>query len=769
MDEPGLPQPGLLKRFQFKHTGKMSQKAKKEKERPLSEAERTKRRRELLLMALALGLIAALTYAETSIINFGTDIPLSNTVLMFIVININLLLAIFLLYLVLRNLAKLLYERRTGVLGSQLRVKLVIAFMTLSMLPTAVLFFFSLQFITTTIEYWFNVPVAQSLENSLAVGRHHYEHLEKNHRFFIERIAYQIDAHHYMRPEKDSDLKHYLRVTQRAFSLDAVEVYSPRLSRYFSAQDAALVQDDIPELAPDELLAEPVDETGVRTFIVSTPAGELVRTIGSVPFGVPRKEADAFVTVSSLLSPDLAEKMAAIVRGIEEYHQLMMLKEPIKISNYFTLSIVALFIAIFSVWFGMRLAKSLTDPIAQLAQGTRRVAGGDLSFALEKPADDEMGSLVESFNRMTRDLLTSREQLQESANQLAQQNVEIEKRRQYMEVVLNSVSTGVVSLDSAGNVTTINKSAQAMLGLDADDLAGKSYKHMLKGRHKGLVEEVVGGLIHGQADFVRLPAKHVVGGRPRSFMVHVTALKDEKGRHMGMVVAFDDLTEQERAQRMAAWREVARRIAHEVKNPLTPIRLSAQRLARKYSGQVNDAVFEECTRTIIDQVDLIQNLVNEFSAYARFPAPRPVSLSLPALITEVTGPYREGYPDISIDVDAPDSASIPRLLLDPQQMKRALINLLDNAIASVSGKGSVSVRVSHDKRQNKVVLEVIDTGRGISPEAKGKLFEPYFSTKKAGMGLGLSIVSTIVTEHNGTIRVEDNIPKGARFVIEFPV
>ncbi|MDI6795660.1 MAG: ATP-binding protein [Desulfatibacillaceae bacterium] len=747
----------------------MSSEAQNKTERPVSEAERVKRRRELLLMVLAFGLIAALTYAESSIINFGTEIPLSNTVLMFIVININLLLAIFLLYLVLRNLAKLLYERRTGVLGSRLRVKLVIAFMTLSMLPTAALFFFSLQFITTTIEYWFNVPVAQSLENSLSVGRHHYEHLEKNHRFFIERIAYQIDAHNYMRPEKDSDLKHYLRVTQRAFNLDAVEVYSPHLARHFSAQDANLVAEGIPGLAPDEILAEPVDETSVRTFIVTIPEGELVRTIGSVPFGMPRREADAFVAVSTLLSPDLAEKMAAIARGIEEYHQLMLLKEPIKISNYFTLSIVALFIAIFSVWFGMRLAKSLTDPIAQLAQGTRRVAGGDLSFALEKPSDDEMGSLVESFNRMTKDLLTSREQLQKSANQLAQQNVEIEKRRQYMEVVLNSVSTGVVSLDSAGNVTTINKSAQTMLGLDEDDLAGRSYKHMLKGRHKGLVEEVVGRLIHGQAESVRLPAKHVVAGRPRSFMVHVTALKDEKGRHMGMVVAFDDLTEQERAQRMAAWREVARRIAHEVKNPLTPIKLSAQRLARKYSGQIDDSVFEECTKTIIDQVDLIQNLVNEFSAYARFPAPRPVSLSLPALVNEATGPYKEGYPDIQIEVFAQESASIPRLLLDPQQMKRALINLLDNAISAVGGKGSVTVKTSYDKNQGRVILEVADTGKGISPEAKSKLFEPYFSTKKAGMGLGLSIVSTIVTEHNGSIRVEDNRPNGARFIIEFPV
>jgi two-component system nitrogen regulation sensor histidine kinase NtrY len=251
-------------------------------------------------------------------------------------------------------------------------------------------------------------------------------------------------------------------------------------------------------------------------------------------------------------------------------------------------------------------------------------------------------------------------------------------------------------------------------------------------------------------------------------MVHVTALKDDKDRYMGMVAVFDDLTEIERAQRMAAWREVARRIAHEVKNPLTPIKLSAQRLRRKYSDHItnDDSVFMECTQTIIDQVDQIGNLVSEFSAFARLPAVTPSPCQLSEIVEDAVALYREARPDVSFEIHTePD---IPQLNLDIEQMKRVMINLIDNAIAAMDGKGTVGVTLSYDPILKIVRLELCDTGTGIPPEDKIRLFEPYFSTKKTGMGLGLSIVSTIVEDHNGFIRVQDNQPRGTKFIIELP-
>jgi two-component system nitrogen regulation sensor histidine kinase NtrY len=236
---------------------------------------------------------------------------------------------------------------------------------------------------------------------------------------------------------------------------------------------------------------------------------------------------------------------------------------------------------------------------------------------------------------------------------------------------------------------------------------------------------------------------------------------------MGIVMVFDDLTELEKAQRMAAWREVARRIAHEVKNPLTPITLSAQRLKRKYSAIIKETVFDECTQTIIDHVDLIQNLVNEFSSFARFPTADPKPGHLLPIIEETVALYREGHPNINFEIQT--TPAIPLLNLDRQQIKQAMINLVDNAVAAIKKEGEIKIAIQHEPKDKTVRIEVTDTGSGISNEDKTRLFEPNFSTKKTGMGLGLTIVSTIVNDHNGSIRVQDNIPQGSKFVIELPV
>jgi two-component system nitrogen regulation sensor histidine kinase NtrY len=253
-------------------------------------------------------------------------------------------------------------------------------------------------------------------------------------------------------------------------------------------------------------------------------------------------------------------------------------------------------------------------------------------------------------------------------------------------------------------------------------------------------------------------------------MVHINALKDETNRYLGTMVVFDDLTELEKAQRMAAWREVARRIAHEVKNPLTPIKLSAQRLERKYGRRIkgDNGIFSECTKTIIEQVDQIRNLVNEFSTFARLPAVKLGPCSLPAIVKESVALYKEAHPYISFQVNV--GKDIPEMTLDKGQLKRVLLNLIDNAIAAIDEDGGfIMIKLNFDPETNLARLEVSDNGIGISSEDKDRLFEPYFSTKKSGMGLGLSIVNAIIEDHHGTIRAEDNTPSGTRFVIELPV
>ncbi len=368
---------------------------------------------------------------------------------------------------------------------------------------------------------------------------------------------------------------------------------------------------------------------------------------------------------------------------------------------------------------------------------------------------------------MTRDLRFSRKELELYARKLFEQNIEIEERRRYMEIVLDNVSTGVISIDAQGLLTTINHSAEKMLNLRAADIIRKSYQHILQDQHAGLAEEIFDRFWKKREESLLKTLSMIVADKPRLFRVNFNALKDDAGRQIGLVMVFDDMTELEKAQRMAAWREVARRIAHEVKNPLTPISLSAQRLWRKYKETIDDPVFKECTRTIIDHTELIRNLVNEFASFARFPTANPVPCELPPIIAETVALYREGHPNITFDIL--DSGDIPILKLDRQQIKQTLINLIDNAIAAIRQEGTITIEAGHDPVNNTVTLVVADTGIGISDMEKPFIFEPDFTTKKTGMGLGLAIVSTIISDHNGKIHAEDNEPHGARFVIELPV
>jgi two-component system nitrogen regulation sensor histidine kinase NtrY len=707
-----------------------------------------------------------MTFVESRIINFGADIAVSNTVLMFILININLLLLVLMIYLVFRNLVKLIYDRRRNVLGSKIRTKLVIAFVSLTLLPTIVLFFFSINFITSSIEFWFNVPVEQALENSLWVGGRIYSRAEENNRFFLERISYQLKAKNLLDPKNKEALSHYIRIVQREFNLDAVEVYAPTSERLTFALAPKLENEYFGIISAEDFHKE-LPSDGIRSISQTIPSGEFVKTIGTVPFAVQPGEAVGFVVATILIAPDLSENLQFIRRGFSEYQQIKLLKKPIQITYYISLSIVALLVLFCAIWFGFFMARSISLPIKELAEGTRRVAEGELSYSINRLGDDEFGSLVNSFNQMTKDLRTSREQLELSARMLRHQNIEIEEKRRFMEIVLKSVSAGVVTLDARGIISTMNKSAEKMLNLKSEQILNKNYKHLLTGQFLELANDIMDSLPVSRGDTIELPLKLTIEGRPRSFLISVNALKDDAGQHMGTLMVFDDLTELEKGQRMAAWREVARRIAHEVKNPLTPIALSAQRLKRKYAQFVDDTIFEECTETIISQVELIRNLVNEFSSFARFPSANPIPCHLMPIVEETLALYREGHSGINFKIN--NTSDIPILNIDRQQMKQALLNLIDNAIGALKGTGNITISLTHDPILKKVRMEVADDGPGISNEDKTRLFQPNFSTKKTGMGLGLTIVNTIIADHNGMINVQDNTPRGAKFVIELPV
>jgi two-component system nitrogen regulation sensor histidine kinase NtrY len=360
--------------------------------------------------------------------------------------------------------------------------------------------------------------------------------------------------------------------------------------------------------------------------------------------------------------------------------------------------------------------------------------------------------------------------LEEANRELIWRNVEIEQRRIYMEIVLANVAAGVMSADSEGKIFTLNKSAEKMLGLGAAGVIGRDYREALDKPHLRRLKDLFEDKSLLKRGSMKRQTNLSIGDRTLTLIVSLNVLRDEKDQYLGLVAVFEDLTDLERAQRMAAWREVARRIAHEVKNPLTPIQLSAQRLQKRYGqkiGKEEGQVFEECTNMIIDQVEGLKRLVNEFSSYARMPAPNLAMNDMKQIIEESVSLYRETQKGVEIVFH--DSVEVPSLRVDREQMKRVMINLLDNAIDAIEENGHVDVDLSFDRERGVVKIEVADDGQGIPPELETRVFEPYFSTKKHGTGLGLAIVSDIISDHNGSIKVLEREPKGSRFILELPV
>ncbi len=718
-------------------------------------------------MIITLPLIVILTYIETHFLQFGSKLPIGSNVLIFALMNINVILLLLLVYLVTRNVVKLIFERKRNIFGHRLRSKLVLTFIALSLLPTIVLFGLASQFISTSMEYWYNIQVEQSLKKSLEIGKSFYQEAIRSGFAASTHLSEMITSEALLSKGKRKQLMKLIRETRRANHFTEIAFYSKKLkplARDPQAQEASLVfdqsvRDVIQHMATRH---EPVNH------ITPTATGDMVWTLTPVLASGGSEKLAGLLIVGQLLPKGLLANVAEITRGFENYQQMKMLKKPIKISHLIMLSLVTLLILFCASWFGFHLAKGITVPIQELAEGARSIADGDLDVHVEQTSDDEIGTLVDSFNRMTLDLQASKAALEETNLELKHSSEEIERRRRYMEIVLRNVAAGVVSVDAEGHIRTINKSAESIFGVRSDDVLHRHYSEILQTNHMEIASKFIEMHQITKQGTMQRQIRLLVGNRLITLLVIVSILHDEEGQYLGIVVVFDDLTELEKAQRMAAWREVARRIAHEIKNPLTPIQLSAQRLRRKYLQRFSEdgKVFDECTRTIINQVDELKLLVNEFSNFARMPAANRSPNDLGEIVQETVSLFRESHPSTNFIFE--QHSPLPLLDLDREQMKRVMINLLDNAVAAVDGNGEVRMNLYFDEILRIARLEVSDNGPGISAKDKIGMFEPYFSTKEKGTGLGLAIVSNIVADHHGFIRVRDNQPRGTTIVIELP-
>ena len=737
---------------------------------PLPAAERRRRVREFWIALVLIAAVVALLLLPP-ITGWTQGVGDSG---LFLFLNaITVILIVIFGFLVIRNFWKLVGERRRGILGSHLNLKFVAAFVLIALVTTSGLFAVSAFFITTSIDRWFSVQVDRALEESGEVAESFYESTAQNALFYGARIAEHITTERLMREDGLSDLEALVKVKQREYNLGVVEVFSATGEELVSG-----INPDIPAASftrPDSDLVKSAIDGGASWRVDEVGSGDVVR--GAVPIASSFKEGEAVgaVVVNVLIPFSQARKVASIRSTLDEYRRLQPTAGHIRGAYLLELLLAFSVVLMLALWMGFRLAKGVTGPIRALAEGTAEVAKGNLDVSVQASSDDEIGFLVRSFNQMIGDLRAARGGLERSAT-------ELERRRRYMEIVLGTVGAGVVSVDAEGRVSTINPSAQRFLGIPAGTgLLGQKLSEVANRPELiEVIEELTGVLRPGVRESIRRQVQVPIDDDVATLFVTLTVMQDEVGDRLGTVVVFDDYTQLVKVQRMAAWREVARRIAHEIKNPLTPIQLSAQRLRRRFHDQFKEnpdgeKVFDECVEAITTQVDTLKLLVDEFQNFARLPAAQLQPDDLNRIVSEAIASYA-GTDGVLFETEL--EQGLPTVEVDCEQMRRALTNLIDNAVAAVrrraaeegsDAEGHVGVRSAYDPQLQSVRIEVADDGTGIPQQDRRRVFEPYFSTKERGTGLGLAIVSRIIADHHGYIRVQPNEPSGARFVVELPV
>ena len=673
---------------------------------------------------------------------------------------------VFILFLVLclmiaRILLKLFAERRVGKMGSKFRTKLVLGALVLSFGPVLFLFLFAYGLMNRSIDKWFSTPVEEVRRDTSVVSSTLAEYTLENARAEAVSIALAPSTEQSFESGKFGPMMDVFRrreaPLQGGFVLALVD---GDLEASFQIPTTWGVISEKLRVTQGRLSLPTSIELNGRQYLVGW---QEVGQRGLVIVGMP-----------------MPDTFTAAIRQMEDsqrnYFELAAQRKMVRRTYMLLLLLLTAVVLFAATWFAVFLSKFVTTPVAALAEGTQEISKGNLDYRVQVPATDELSELVTSFNRMADELKTNRQKLERSSHELAEANAQLEQRRRQIETILENIPTGVLSLDATIRVTHVNQSLRRLFYPEGDDSSGE----ILKGAHLRDVfpQDVIDDLAHMLRKSDRMGSttsqlEATLGGRTSNLAVTVASLKHGHQR-LGYVVVFEDLTDLLKAQKQAAWREVARRVAHEIKNPLTPIALSAQRIKRHLErGAAPDdaslAVIHGCAETIAGAVETVRTLVDEFSTMARFPAAQVRPADMNGIVQNALSMF-EGRLD-GTTVRTALSPDLPKVMADPEAMKRAIANLVDNAAEAMRDSLVREIQITTTVPDTRDVVELVvaDTGHGITAENKEKLFLPYFSTKQRGTGLGLAIVSRIVEDHHGSIRVEENKPVGTKFVVELPV
>src|SRR6266542_3629807 len=743
---------------------------------PESVAGRLTRRRRILLWTLGVTVLLLLAIIVSQQLWLWTIIPLdtaSDTLLLYALSTLNFVAFVVFSFIFVRNLLKLRRERRERQLGTKIKTRLLVYFIAISFLPIIAMAVFSYLFLNRSLEKWFGSLPARVVNEAREVQREAVDAQTRNLRETASLLAVVL------KPESESEKQQALDRIVASKQLSAVEIVDSS-GRVIAQSRGQLSATDANEL---ESLLE--DAHSLRADDDSLADGKDLDAVV-----VPLSENQQLVVVSlRRASSDLGD---TIIGSQGEYRKLVERQRRVRLLGLSTLGLMTLMLLFVSSWVAIYLARGIATPIKALAEASDEIARGNLSHRVTTVAEDELALLAHSFNQMTAQLEENRRRIEVGSAELREKNLALEERRNYIETVLESLSTGVISLDENDRVTTMNAAANRMLRLSAPPRAYERLEDLIASEDNATLDRLLrrtrrAGQATEQSQLVG-SALNEAGALPVALTA--TALKSAPEQGLGVVLVIEDLSELLAAQRAAAWSEVARRMAHEIKNPLTPIQLSAERIANSYQraatadrGQNGSngkplesseelrvaSVIEECTETITREVAGLKAMVDEFSRFARLPMVRPELVDLNEIIRHAVALYEDRLDGAQMEMAL--DPILPAALLDPEQMRRVFVNLIDNALAALSqidGEKVIEIATSHDVDRNLLIAEISDTGHGIRPADFKRLCQPYFSTRGTGTGLGLAIVQRILLEHRGRIRAETNYPRGAKFIIELP-
>ena len=708
------------------------------------------RKLAVLLTVVALVLAFATYAAFTGISSIGAD---TRTVL--ILLQIDLVVFLLLGLVVARNLVGLWMERRRGQVGSRLHTRLVVLFSLIALAPAIVVSAFSAYFFNFGMDNWFNERVRTAIIESRAVADAYLKEHQQVIRGDVLSMARDLDR---ALPLIDGSPRQFRRIlAAQGLVRNLSEIY------IFDGTGRVLAKWSLGFILDREPVSQEVMDRARQgeVAVLTSETDDRLRAVIKLD-----RLVDAFLYVGRYVEPNVLEHIEKTQRAASQYEEIEGRRSTIEITFAMIFILVSLLLLFVAIWVGLVFANRLSRPISDLAAAAERVRAGDLSARVEEePNSDELGLLSRAFNRMT-------DQLEGQRHELVQANRQLDERRHFIETVLAGVSAGVIGLDEEGRINLVNKSANSLLSIDLDKEIGNRIGDVIP-EFGDLIPDAYARpntLVEAQVSIQR-------DGRPCTLFVRLSA-DIVSAKIVGFVVTFDDITELVAAQRKAAWSDVARRIAHEIKNPLTPIQLSAERLRRKYMSEISSDpdTFSNCTDTIIRQVGDIGRMVDEFSSFARMPRPQMEDTNVLVVCREALVLPRSAHPEIRFAADVPDDPVW--VSGDARQLSQVMTNLVQNAVDAIEGRvqageseedfaGEIIVIVSIDNGD--ALIEVLDNGKGLPPEARDRLTEPYVTTRSKGTGLGLAIVKTILEDHGAGLKLEDRTEGGARVEVKIPL